>query len=1103
MKQIYSKLLRGLCLLCLLCATTFTMNAQQRRPIDAQHPMWFIHADVWYKADPQKIIDLIPEDIRPYVCLNLSLSCGYDTDRNRYKMPQYAFQTYKSWGTVCQKNGVWFSCQPASGGHTHIQDYDMETFEYFFKKFPNFLGWNYAEQFWGFDASGDKSSATQTSRWALFGRLVEMSHQYGGVLTVSFCGNIWSHPLNPIGELKQNSKFLQACKNYPENMLFLYKYTTSSCFYNNESVSWGPFISGLTKAYGVRYDNCGWNGAMDDIMGEGKCVYPAAAGIGTVMEQTCVNGGSVWDGPELTWNRECMYESGQTTVDGYKRRNWARFANMNGVWIDMFRKIIDGTMYIPTREEVVKKTKIVIINDKTSGSDEDKYATWGSLYDGLYKQTDPMNKGNGQWMNNYCYFKLTGRYGAIPMVTGLYDDAAKAIPVQVKKSAYTTRWSTETKKLSDFQTQYPKVSTGDLYVNRYRNQLVTYNPHSYLNGKQRAEAVIPLEYNTCDTLELKYGKLSSGLVREYADHIDFYLNNYRAGTWTYAGKNYNDTVTMSLDTIIIRGCTAQPTIQLTKHSSAKNYSSTTATQKYGAATGIDTIVVRHCGALDLTVNCSGDADRSDKTDAIELKPLDIPKQPEAWRGEILIEAEDMDFVNVKNCCTDAYGQYPDVIGHAGNGFVDMGTNSGGALRHQLKLDSNQAGDYVLSVRYTCTSKEGNISLTVNGTTNKVNCAKTKTNEWRYASIEATMNEGTNDLVIQNSSSLPMYIDQISYRPKDVAPMTYFISVQDNEGGIITPDKEEAAEGDTITLEITPNKGFELTELRLVNSVFYTLEKTFSVQNGDLFETPDAPNDGKQHLCFIMPNDNVTLQPVYDEKGVIYNLNFETVLAGTLPPGWRCVQENNEVHEYPNSYSQGARTMSGFNGHQGKAIYWRDGVAEYGRQDAYQLNLEPGEYILYYSMAAWKSSPKYKAQILNYSSGEAIATSASTTATPNANGSTSASVTSAKLFELPFTVTTAGRYVISFQNQDAIGGFDEFLLLECRVKEVEPEFIEGDVNGDGAVDVADISAIIGVMAGSETYERADVNGDGAVDVADISTVISIMASNARQLIIHEL
>jgi hypothetical protein len=61
-------------------------------------------------------------------------------------------------------------------------------------------------------------------------------------------------------------------------------------------------------------------------------------------------------------------------------------------------------------------------------------------------------------------------------------------------------------------------------------------------------------------------------------------------------------------------------------------------------------------------------------------------------------------------------------------------------------------------------------------------------------------------------------------------------------------------------------------------------------------------------------------------------------------------------------------------------------------------------------------------------------------------------------------------------------------------------VPGDVNSDGTVDVADIAAIIDVMAGnSETFSAsADVNGDGTVDVADISTVISIMAENSRRL-----
>ena len=431
------KVFRHLLVVLFLLVTAQTLSAQQRRPIDSQHPLWMVHVDVWNSADPQKIIDLIPEDLRPFVCMNLSLSCQYDKDLDMYRMPRCAVRTWRSWATVCQHNGMWFTCQPASGGHTHIQDYDLETFEYFFRTFPNFLGWNYAEQFWGFDEGGDESSSTQASRIALFAKLVEMHHNYGGVLTISFCGNIWSHGLNPIGMMKRNSKLLNACKSYPESCLWLYKYTTSSCFYNNESVTFGPFISGLATNYGVRYDNCGWNGALSSILGDnhGK-KYPGAAGIGTVMEQTCVNGGAVWDGPELIWTED-FQNLDNSTVEGYTRRRWGMFPNFKGIWLDMFRQVVNGTMYIPSRQEVVEKQKIVVVNNLSSGSDEEKYAAWGNLYDGVYKQTDPFNRGNGQWMDNFCYFKKTGRYGAIPIVIALYDSIAKTIPVQVKKSNYT------------------------------------------------------------------------------------------------------------------------------------------------------------------------------------------------------------------------------------------------------------------------------------------------------------------------------------------------------------------------------------------------------------------------------------------------------------------------------------------------------------------------------------------------------------------------------------------------------------------------------------------------------------------------------------------
>ena len=84
--------------LLLLCAVD-TM-AQQRRPVDAQHPLWLVHVDVWNQADPRKIIALIPDDIKPYVCMNLSLSCSYDVDQDVYMRPQNYLRTYKSFTTA-------------------------------------------------------------------------------------------------------------------------------------------------------------------------------------------------------------------------------------------------------------------------------------------------------------------------------------------------------------------------------------------------------------------------------------------------------------------------------------------------------------------------------------------------------------------------------------------------------------------------------------------------------------------------------------------------------------------------------------------------------------------------------------------------------------------------------------------------------------------------------------------------------------------------------------------------------------------------------------------------------------------------------------------
>ena len=1008
MKRLLLSLLMTICF-----SSLNNVIAQQRRPIDNEHPLWLIHIDVWNSADPQKIIDLIPNDIKPYVCMNLSLSCQFDTKTSMYRMPRNAVRTYKSWATVCQQNGMWFSCQPASGGHTHIQDNDLETFEYFFKTYPNFLGWNYAEQFWAFGDAGDLSSMTAASRWALFANLVEMSHKYGGFLTVSWCGGDYHMSTNPMGELKADKNFLAACRKYPEAIVFLYKYTHSSSFYNNESICWGPYVSGLAKNYGVRYDNCGWNDMTSKLIGENKCKYPGSAGIGTVMEQMCVNGGSVWDGPELIWREECFLNQNDTNVDGYTRRNWAASPHFKGIWTDMWRKIIDGTMYIPTREEVIDKTKIVVVNDLDISKGYDSYTSWDNLYNDVYLQTDPANQKKedrhnyGQWYNNLCYFKKTGRYGAIPIVIDLYDDIAKKIPVQVKRSNYTSRWSTLAKKQDDFNAQYPEVSKGDLYVNRYRNQLVTYTPYTYLNGKKSASAEIPLQYNTCDTLKLQYGKLSSAVIREYADHIDFYFNNYRS-----------DSLTQQIDKIVITGVTSEPTCKLTKPTIANlsGHNASMTDKTYDAENKAFSVNVKHMGPVILRVDCSGAAtDR--QTDILPATTLEKPKQPEAYKGPITIEAEDMDRKNVDHKLTNSGWWAQDYMDFAGLGFIETQANTNSALKHQLKLD--EGGEYNIRVRYCNSSKAGNMKITVNSTAQNIAFEKVAMNDWHEAIVTATLKAGTNTLILQNSGSIKMTIDQVTYEPVGTPKEKFNVKVREADFGSVVADVDSAAAGQTVHLTITPSDGYGIKALNIVNSIFFTQGKTIPVSS-------DATE-----VTFQMPDENVTIQPVFYDKTAVYILDFTDVAAGALPIGWRTT-DGNDVRNYPTSNGTGPRTFAGLTGYQGKALYWRTTSAEYGRQSNYLLSLQPGKYQLVYAMAAWKGTPTYQAKILN-SSGTAIKSSSTTTAMPNINGNSAGNISSAERKTMNFDVTTAGNYIIQFK--EAGSGMQEFLLAECRVRDL--------------------------------------------------------------------
>ena len=68
-----------------------------------------------------------------------------------------------------------------------------------------------------------------------------------------------------------------------------------------------------------------------------------------------------------------------------------------------------------------------------------------------------------------------------------------------------------------------------------------------------------------------------------------------------------------------------------------------------------------------------------------------------------------------------------------------------------------------------------------------------------------------------------------------------------------------------------------------------------------------------------------------------------------------------------------------------------------------------------------------------------------------------------------------------------------LSLSGATEEYQVGMLKGDVNGDGKVNVSDVTTLINMILGiTPTDEaRADVNNDGKVNVSDVTTLINII------------
>lgn len=745
-----------------------------RRPISPSSPMWLVHIDTWNYPDPQKIIDLIPQDIRPYVVMNISLSISHDVTTSQFKVAEYGYEIAKSWLRTCAQNQMWATVQVASGGMHQLKfpEDDLAVYEEFFRDYPNFLGFNYAEQFWGFDDATDPVSAKWTDRINHFTDLLKLSNKYGGYLVVSWCGNQYSPSINPIAMLKLNSGFAAACKQFTKNFILCEKYTTTAYKSDMESLCLGAYLSGYSGQYGIRYDNTGWT---DSTATNANFTLATAGAVH--LEHMMLTGQTVIDGPEIIWMNCFKENSTSTTSDSYTRRNWGTFAHFDNVMVEMFRKILDGTVRIPSRKEVIDRTKYVIINNVNSGSNDSIYSSPKLLFDGLYRMD-----GDGYYDNNKTFFKKTGRYPTIPTVYQLNDADAKTFQYQINKSTMNSRWSTVNNKVNELNTIFPKEYLGDIYAGRIENGWVTYNPNK---TKKAAKGSIPFKYNTCDSMALAFSQYTAGVVKEYTNNVTFYLNNY------------DDEINTGLkaDTIWIYGSAAEPTWSYVERGS---HQASTIVKSW--SNGVFYLAIRHNGPLDITVNCSGTA--TDRLTSYTNATLTSPVKPAIYTGPRQYEAECFDRKSVSNVVTSGYSGT--IRNYTGQGYIQFGTNSAASIRDTVNVLKN--GIYKLQTKYSVAGGTvTTIDLYVNGTkvaTPTFSQTTTESN-WAINTQYVTLNAGNNSIIFKanatgayglNFDNIVVSLDDgatIYDFTNDVAstsaitPAAQFITVQSGSAGVVS------------------------------------------------------------------------------------------------------------------------------------------------------------------------------------------------------------------------------------------------------------------------------------------------------------------------------
>ena len=176
---------------------------------------------------------------------------------------------------------------------------------------------------------------------------------------------------------------------------------------------------------------------------------------------------------------------------------------------------------------------------------------------------------------------------------------------------------------------------------------------------------------------------------------------------------------------------------------------------------------------------------------------------------------------------------------------------------------------------------------------------------------------------------------------------------------------------------------------------------------------------------VNPNDTI--------KEVVAADLFAKCSAGGIPVGYE-VKFGEEIRTSESSYGSGSRMFDFAEGGDfTKGLYFREGYAQYGAVEGYNLQLEKGKkYRITFNSAMWKDNGSQMTfSILNPEdpdADDAAYLKQTINNTPNVNGSTGA-VTGSTATSIDFVPESTGYYLLRW----SVGGFNEVILANVSMK----------------------------------------------------------------------